>query len=145
MTGIPAIPLVPGEALGEVLVLAEPLSFWGGYDAASGRIIDRWHPDHGKLCAGRILVMTASRGSSSGSSVLAEAIRAGTGPAALVLRARDAIVTVGAMVAAELYGAVCPVVVVGERDWARVVAAKALVVKAGQEGNVSFPAGTARR
>ena len=57
-----------------------------------------------RSCAGRILVMRAGRGSSSGSSVLAEAIRAGTAPAAIVLAERDAILAVGAMVAAELYG-----------------------------------------
>ena len=48
--------------------------------------------------------MTAGRGSSSGSSVLAEAIRLGTGRAGIVLLTRDAIVTVGAMIASELYG-----------------------------------------
>ena len=53
MTSLAAIPLVPGTASGEVLALAEPLSFWGGYDAATGRIIDRWHPDHGSNCAGK--------------------------------------------------------------------------------------------
>jgi predicted aconitase with swiveling domain len=61
--------------------------------------------------------MRASRGSSSGSSVLAEAIRAGVAPAAILLAERDPIVAVGAMVAAELYGLRCPVVVVAPEDW----------------------------
>ncbi|MDQ0473849.1 aconitase X swivel domain-containing protein [Labrys wisconsinensis] len=130
MSRIAAVPLVPGRAAGAVVALAEPLSFWGGYDAGTGRIIDRWHPDHGRACAGAVLVMAAGRGSSSGSSVLAEAIRAGTGPAALVLRERDPILAVGAMVAAELYGIACPVVVVAEPDWPRVVAAVRLTVEA---------------
>ena len=77
--------------------------------------------------------MQAGRGSSSGSSVLAEAIRLGTGPAGIVLLTRDAIVTVGAIVAAELYGKDCPVVIAGLEDWPRIAAAgrAALAAKKG--------------
>lgn len=100
-----------GTAEGEALVLAEPLSFWGGVDAATGRIIDQSHPDRGASVAGRVLVMPGGRGSSSASSVLAEAIRRGTGPAAIVLGRPDPILTVGALVADQLYGLQCPVVV----------------------------------
>jgi predicted aconitase with swiveling domain len=101
----------PGEAEGTALVLAQPLSFWGGIDVAAGRIIDRFHPDLGAIISGRILVMPGGRGSSSSSSVLAESIRRGTGPAAIVLSIPDPILTVGAMVAHALYGTRCPIVV----------------------------------
>ncbi len=70
--------MVAGEAEGEVLVLDEPLSFWGGVDETSGAIVDVHHPQRGAIVAGRILVMPAGRGSSSSSSVLAELIRAGS-------------------------------------------------------------------
>jgi len=137
-----AITLVPGEAAGEVFVLAEPLSFWGGLDSATGRIIDHWHPQHGACIAGRILVMAAGRGSSSGSSVLAEAIRRGTGPAAVVLAARDAIVTVGAMVAAELYERHCPVVLAAPVVFATAAAASRLAVRAEERAAVLSPSGS---
>jgi uncharacterized protein len=101
--------LVPGLAEGSPLVLAEPLSFWGGFDAVTGRVIDRWHPDRGRCLSGVVLMMERSRGSSSASSVLAEAIRLGTSPAAILLTTRDAILTTGALVAAELYQRACPV------------------------------------
>jgi predicted aconitase with swiveling domain len=78
--------------------------------------------------------MEAGRGSSSGSSVLAEAIRRGTGPAGIVLRTRDAIVTVGAMVAGELYGLACPVVLVEAQDWSAVTGAARLALEARPEG-----------
>ena len=104
--------LVAGPAAGAALVLEEPLSFWGGIDPRTGTIIDRHHPQAGGVVAGRILVMPAGRGSSSSSSVLAEAIRAGTAPAAIVLSEPDGIVVLGALVAEELYGTVCPVVLV---------------------------------
>ena len=93
----------PGSADAPALVLAEPLSFWGGIDVETGRVIDRTHPDLGRSVAGLVLVMRGGRGSSSSSSVLAECLRRGTGPAAVL--------TVGAIVAHALYGLRCPIVV----------------------------------
>lgn len=101
----------PGEAEGPALVLSEPLSLWGGIDVETGMIIDRAHPHAAASVAGTILVMRSGRGSSSSSAVLAEAVRRGTGPAAIVLATPDPILTVGAIVAASLYGIECPVVV----------------------------------
>jgi predicted aconitase with swiveling domain len=103
--------LVPGTAVGPALVLEEPLSFWGGIDPQTGDIVDVRHPQHGANVVGRILVMPSGRGSSSSSSVLAESIRAGTAPAAIVLGEADPILALGAIVARELYGKVTPVVV----------------------------------
>jgi predicted aconitase with swiveling domain len=125
-----AFALVPGIATGPVRALTEPVSFWGGYDATTGRIIDRWHPQHGVSCAGHVLVMSASRGSSSGSSVLAEALRAGFGPRGFVLIERDAILTVGVMVARELYGVACPIAIADPADWPALCAARSISIRA---------------
>ncbi len=125
-----AITLVPGEAAGAPLRLDEPLSFWGGLDPVTGTIIDRRHPQRGANVAGRTLLMPAGRGSCSGSASLAEALRLGAGPAAILLLERDAIVVVGAIVAAELYGRECPVALVGKGDWEALAEASRLVVKA---------------
>ena len=103
--------LLAGAATGTALVLDEPLSMWGGLDPETGEIIDRRHPQSGVLTTGRVLVMPSGRGSSSSSSVLAEAIRLGTAPVAVVLAEPDDIVLLGALVAEELYGITCPVVV----------------------------------
>ena len=130
---IKATTLVPGRTEGPAFVLHEPLSFWGGLDARSGRIIDRWHPQRGAVLSGHVLVMEAGRGSSSGSSVLAEALRAGTGPCGIVLLTRDAIVTVGAMVASELYGIACPVVLATSETWPALTRAARIAIDAGQE------------
>lgn len=104
--------MLAGSASGEVLVLDEPLSMWGGLDPTTGEIIDRRHPQAGAVVSGRILVMPTGRGSSSSSTVLAEAMRLGTAPAAIVLAEADDIVLLGAIVAEELYGKTCPVLVV---------------------------------
>ena len=115
MTRVMGTPVEAGDAEGIGLVLDEPLSWWGGIDPASGTVIDRSHPQHGSQTAGRIVVLPCGRGSSGGSAVLAESIRAGTGPAGLVMRAVDPILVVGVMVAAELYpDRSCPLVVVDE-------------------------------
>lgn len=104
--------LVSGEAIGTVFRLAEPLSFWGGLDPETGTIIDERHPQRGEDVSGCILAMAYGRGSSSSTGVLAEAIRLGTAPAAIVMTEPDMIVTLGAMVANEMYGTSCPVIVV---------------------------------
>lgn len=105
--------LVAGSATGDALVLDEPLSFWGGLDPATGRIVEVGHPQLGAVVTGRILVMPSGRGSSSSATVLAEALRLGTGPAGIVLGEPDGIVAIGSLVAAELYGVQVPVVVAG--------------------------------
>ncbi|MEM5493793.1 DUF126 domain-containing protein [Hoeflea sp. AS16] len=120
--------------------LDDPLSFWGGFDSASGKVIDRFHPQHGACLSGTILFMERGRGSSSGASVLAEAIRLGTAPAALVLLDEDAIITTGALVAQMLYGIDCPVVAIRNKaEWQKLSALPRLLVKAGADKVVVTP------
>lgn len=106
-----ADPLVFGSGTGEALILSEPLSLWGGLDPETGEIIDRRHPNSGQNVAGRVLMMSSGRGSSSASSILLESIRAGTAPAAIILQERDGILSLGAAVAEAMYGSAPPVVV----------------------------------
>lgn len=130
MSVVSAEPLLDGTAAGPVLCLAEPLSFWGGVDPHRGVIVDRRHPQHGASVAGQVLVMPHGRGSSSSSYVLAELIRAGRGPVAIVTREPDRIIVLGALVAAELYpDRRCPVLV-AERDYPAVAAAGTASIEA---------------
>ncbi|MEX1038297.1 MAG: DUF126 domain-containing protein [Acidimicrobiia bacterium] len=93
------------------MILSEPLSFWGGVDATTGRIIDRSHPAVGESVTGKILFMPHGRGSSSSASVIAETIRNGVGPAGFILGEADEIVVTGVFVANSLYGTRIPVIV----------------------------------
>ena len=93
------------------LVLTEPLSLWGGMDPATGTVIDVHHPQRGASLVGRVVVMPAARGSSSSASVLAEAVRSRTAPAAILLGEPDLILAIGSLVAEELYGVRVPVLV----------------------------------
>jgi 2-haloacid dehalogenase len=104
--------LVAGDAAGPALVLEAPLSLWGGMDPHTGRLCDHHHPQLGATITGQVLVMPSARGSSSSSSVLAEAIRLGTAPLAIVLSEPDEILVLGALVADYLYARTCPILVV---------------------------------
>lgn len=132
--------LVAGHATGTALVLDEPLSFWGGLDPETGALIDTHHPQLGANLAGRVLVMPTGRGSSSSSYVLAEAIRAGTAPAAIILREPDGIIALGAIVARELYGVAVPVVTLDPTSYNELRAGGALQIHASIGGaSVSGP------
>ena len=112
--------IAPGAARGAALVLDDPLSLWGGMDPATGRVIERRHPQHEALVTGRVLVLPSARGSSSSASVLAEAVRAGTAPAGIVLGEPDLILALGVAVAEELYGVQVPIVVVSAAELATI-------------------------
>jgi predicted aconitase with swiveling domain len=111
--------VVAGEASGEALVSDEPLSFWGGYDQRTGEIIDRRHPLSGRIAAGRVLALPASRGSSTTTAVLLEAVRLGTAPAAIVTTCVDHFLALASIVADEMYGKPIPVVAIPPEEFAR--------------------------
>ena len=100
------------EIRGRALLLTEALSLWGGMDPATGDLVDAHHPQRGANLVGRVVIMPSARGSSSSASVLAEAIRAGTAPAAILLGEPDLILAIGSAVGEELYGRLVPVMVV---------------------------------
>jgi len=134
--------LAPGAASGEAMVLEEPLSLWGGMDPATGRVIDAHHPQLGAVVTGRVLVMASARGSSSSSSILAEAVRAGTAPAAILLGEAELILAIGAAVAEEMYGRRVPIVVVTPEKLARIADGAAVTIEDG--GMVSVKPGDRR-
>lgn len=135
--------LAHGAGSGPALVI-EPVGLWGGVSAEDGRIIDVHHPACGRSIVGAVVVMRHGRGSSSASAILAETLRLGTGPAAIVLRSPDAILAVGSVVAHELYGVTCPVVELDEGGFAAVAALDGalLAVSAGPAGAIVAEVGS---
>lgn len=109
-----SIVLLPGTARGPVLKLTADISFWGGVDPLSGKIIDRRHPQFDECLKGKILAMRRSIGSSSGSSVLLELFRRGCGPLGIILTEADLVVTLGVVVAREMSFASVPVLCLDE-------------------------------
>jgi len=114
-------PIVPGEAEGAALVTDAPLSFWGGYDFATGTIIDKHHPLEGVRAAGKVLAVPFSKGSSTTTAVLLEAVRAGTAPSAILTTAADSFFALAAIVAEKMYGRSFAVVALEPRDFETLV------------------------
>ena len=74
----------------------------------------------------------AAAGSSSSASVLAEAVRAGTAPKAILLGEPDLILAIGSAVAEELYGTTVPVLVLTREELAAI--RDGVEVRIGQKG-----------
>ena len=111
--------VVAGDGEGEALVSSEPLSFWGGFDYHTGEIIDRRHPLSGANAAGRVLAVPFTRGSSTTTAVLLEAVRAGTAPCAILTTVPDSFFALASIVAQEMYGQAFPVVALSPADYSQ--------------------------
>jgi predicted aconitase with swiveling domain len=135
--------LNPGECRAEVLVLDEPLSFWGGFDPVNGTVVDSHHPQRGASIAGKVLVMPGSRGSAGTPAGIAEAIRRGVGPVAVLLGVADVNIAIGAMVADRLYGGTTPVLAVGPEDYGRLRTGDEIAIAV--DSTVTVVAGTGVR
>ena len=112
-------PCIAGAAMGVALVSHEPLSFWGGYDWKTGEIIDRRHPLSGVIAKDRVLAIPFTRGSSTTTAVLLEAIRAKTSPVAIITTANDFFFALASVVADELYSSPIPLVALAGSDFAQ--------------------------
>ena len=122
-------PVVAGEAEGEALVTHDALSFWGGYDFQTGEIIDKHHPLAGVRAAGRILAVPFSKGSSTTTAVLLEAVRAGTAPAAILTTGADSFFALASIVAGVMYGKSFPVIALEPNEFASLQSGRRLIVE----------------
>jgi predicted aconitase with swiveling domain len=111
--------LSPGRCCSRSLKSATPLSFWGGVDAQTGKVVDRESDIYGQEIRAQVLILPRTRGSSSSSSVLLELIAVGCGPAGIVMTEPDAIIVVGSLVAREMGYPPVPVLCVSAEDYAR--------------------------
>jgi predicted aconitase with swiveling domain len=73
----------------------------------------------GSNARGKILAIPFTRGSSTTTAVLLEAIRAGTAPAAIITTDTDFFFALASVVAEELYGAPLPLVALAQDDFAQ--------------------------
>src|SRR5215207_5296156 len=132
-------PVISGSVKGAALVSSEPLSFWGGYDWKSGEITDRRHPLSGSNAKGRVLVIPFTRGSSTTTAVLLEAIRAGTAPSAIITTSTDFFFALASIVADELYTQPLPLVAVSESDFAHLKTGDQIEIDG--QGNITIVEG----
>ena len=102
-----------------MLVLGEPISFWGGVDPELGTVIDVRHPQCGASMKGKILVLPGTKGSTAGPGALLETMFAGNGPAAILLTQPDLMCVIAMAAFEALGGAAVPVLAFAPDDHAK--------------------------
>ena len=125
--------VVDGSTVARVLKSNEPLSFWGGFDQATGEIIDRRHSLSGSVASGCIMAIPFTRGSSTTTSILIEAVRAGVGPAGIITTEVDSFLALASIVADEMYNASFPVLSVNKADFDRISDGDQIQIREGGE------------
>jgi len=88
-----------GWARGEALVSNQPISFYGGVDPETGKIIEKGHELEGRSIAGKILAFPYGKGSTVGSYIILRLKRRGLAPRAIVNLRCEPIIAVGAIIA----------------------------------------------
>ncbi len=129
--------IIPGQVEGKALVASEPLSFWGGYDYHTGTIIDQRHPLSGQKATNRVLAVPFTRGSSTTTAVLLEAVKAGTAPTAIITTAPDSFFALASIVADEMYTQPIPLVVLNETDFAQLESGQTVQIFANGQIQIS--------
>ena len=120
----------PGRASGEVLISSQPISFWGGVDPASGRIIDPRHELFGQEICGKVLAFPHGKGSSTTSLIILELLRVGKAPAAIINIQAEPILATGPVVSRIFYGRGIPMVTLAKREFKRLSTGQQVVVDA---------------
>lgn len=91
--------VVAGYCKGQALVSRKPISFLGGIDSNTGKVIEENHDLKGKSIKGKVLCFPHGHGSTVGSYVLYSLAKRGLGPKAIVNQVADPVVVVGAIIA----------------------------------------------
>jgi predicted aconitase with swiveling domain len=122
--------ITPGRARGEVLVTSQPISFWGGVDPATGRIIDPRHELFGQEVCGKVLAFPYGKGSSTTSLIILELLRVGKAPAAIINVHTEPILATGPVVSRIFYGQGFPMITLAEKDFKLLSTGRQAVVDA---------------
>ncbi|KAI1070012.1 hypothetical protein LB507_008006 [Fusarium sp. FIESC RH6] len=108
---------VQGRASAKLLASNLELSFWGGVDPQTSEVIDRHHPLSGQKLQNTVLAIPGGRGSCTGSGVMLELLLNGKAPEAIIFERREDILTLGVMIAEEVFQQSIPVVVLDKDDF----------------------------
>lgn len=87
-----------GIAEGEAIVTKDGISFYGGVDPDTGKVVEVGHELEGQSVTGKILVFPTGKGSTVGSYTLYRMKKNNTAPAAIVNKQIDTIIAVGCII-----------------------------------------------
>lgn len=88
-----------GKVEGEAIILEGPLSFLGGVDPETGKIIDSKHKATGKSITGKIFIFTQGVGSTANPFVMKELVDNKVAPVAIVNKRAEYMLIAGAVLA----------------------------------------------
>lgn len=86
-----------GKVQGIALVSHSPISFMGGVNPETGKIVEKGHELEGVSIAGKILVFPLGKGSTAGSFKIYEMKICHTHPSAIINERADPVVAIGAI------------------------------------------------
>jgi len=92
-------PIVSGISRGKALVSDKPLSFLGGVDPETGKVIEKDHDLNGETVKDTVLCFPHGHGSTVGSFILYSLAKKNVGPKAIINETADPVVVVGAVIA----------------------------------------------
>jgi len=116
-----------GIAEGEAIVTKDGISFYGGVDPDTGKVIEVGHELEGQSVTGKVLVFPTGKGSTVGSYTMFRMKKNNTAPAAIVNEQIDTIIAVGCIIS--------EIPCVDQIDIANIKTGQRLIVN-GSEGTV---------
>jgi len=87
-----------GIVEGEALTTTQPISFYGGVDPETSKILEKGHELQGKRIKGKILVFPTGKGSTVGAYTLYRLKKGGVAPTGIINRECETVVAVGAII-----------------------------------------------
>jgi len=87
-----------GIAEGEAIVTKDGISFYGGVDPDTGKVVEVGHELEGQSITGKILMFPTGKGSTVGSYTMYRMKKNNTAPAAIVNEQIDTIIAVGCII-----------------------------------------------
>ena len=87
-----------GVAEGEAIVTKDGISFYGGVDPDTGKVVEVGHELEGQSITGKVLVFPTGKGSTVGSYTMYRMKKNNTAPLAIVNKEIDTIIAVGCII-----------------------------------------------
>ena len=87
-----------GMVEGEAIVTSEGISFYGGVDPDTGKVVEVGHELEGQSITNKVLVFPSGKGSTVGSYTMYRMKKNNTAPIAIVNKEIDTIIAVGCII-----------------------------------------------
>jgi predicted aconitase with swiveling domain len=101
----------------ELLFSTDPISFFGGVNAADGKVKDHRHSSYRQSMSNKAFAFPFGKGSSGAGLVLMEMMRLKTAPAAIINIRTDPVILTGPLVSRHYYEQILPVVNMNEQNY----------------------------